>query len=97
MDPEKKPRKTDMKRAWAEARGLVWEHRRSLAIGSILMIINRLTGFVLPASSKYLIDTVIGQNRYDMLWPLALAAGAATLVGNSVELASATPGSGLAR
>jgi subfamily B ATP-binding cassette protein MsbA len=44
------------------------------------MIIGRLAAFVLPGSSKYLIDTVIGQGRSDLLIPLALAAGGATLV-----------------
>ena len=69
-----------MSRAWAEARVLIWEHRRSLGAGFALMIVNRLAGFVLPASSKFLIDTVIGKQRTDLLWPLALGAGAATVV-----------------
>ena len=69
-----------MSRAWAEARALVWQHRRSLSIGFVLMIVNRLTGFVLPASSKFLIDDVLQKGRTELLWPLALAAGAATLV-----------------
>ena len=44
------------------------------------MIINRLSGMVLPASSKYLIDEVIGKNRLDLLWILAAAVGAAAIV-----------------
>ena len=44
------------------------------------MLVNRLAGLVLPATSKYLIDDVVGQGRADLLMPLALAAGAATLV-----------------
>src|SRR5688572_710083 len=44
------------------------------------MVVGRLAGFVLPASSKWLIDTVIGQGRADLLVPLAVAAGAATLI-----------------
>src|SRR5687767_4270134 len=67
-------------RAWAEARELVWQHRRSLSIGLALMLVNRLTGLVLPASSKYLIDDVLGKNRADLLVPLALAAGLAVLI-----------------
>ena len=50
------------------------------ALGLLLMTIGRLCGLVLPASSKILIDKVIGKHRADLLWPLALAAGAATLV-----------------
>lgn len=69
-----------MSRAWAEARALMWEHRRSLAIGFVLMLINRLSGFVLPASPKFFIDKILGEGRSDLLWPLALAAGAATII-----------------
>jgi ABC-type multidrug transport system fused ATPase/permease subunit len=78
--PEPKKRKTNVANAWAEARELVWAHRGRLALGIILMLINRLAGLVLPASSKFLIDDVIGNGRADLLMPLALAAGAATLV-----------------
>jgi len=74
------------KEAWA----LVVAHRRPLLLGLLLMIIGRLAGFVLPASSKILIDTVLGQGRADLLLPLALAAGAATLI-------QASCGFGLAR
>jgi ABC-type multidrug transport system fused ATPase/permease subunit len=76
--PDKK--KLDTKRAWAETRALMAQHRRSLAIGFSLMLVNRLTGLVLPASSKYLIDDVIGKQRAEMLLPLALAVLGATLV-----------------
>ena len=44
------------------------------------MIINRLSGFVLPGSSKWLIDEVIGNNRMEWLVPLAIAVGLATLI-----------------
>ena len=58
----------------------MWKHRKKLGFGLVLMVINRLTGFVLPGSSKFLIDEVIGNNRLEMLMPLALAIGGATLV-----------------
>jgi subfamily B ATP-binding cassette protein MsbA len=45
-----------------------------------LMIVNRLLGLVLPASSKYLIDDVVVKHRAELLVPLALAAGAATVI-----------------
>jgi ATP-binding cassette, subfamily B, putative efflux pump len=76
---EKKKRVTPAT-AWRDARELVWAHRYRLALGMLLMIINRLVGLVLPASSKYLIDDVILKRRAELLIPLALAAGAATLV-----------------
>ena len=56
------------------------QHKRSLTIGFSLMIVNRLAGLVLPASSKFLIDDVIGKQRADMLLPLALAALGATVI-----------------
>jgi ABC-type multidrug transport system fused ATPase/permease subunit len=65
---------------WRETRSLVWEHRGRLAIGLLLIGIGRLSGLVLPASSKFLIDEVIGKQRADLLLPLAAAVGAATLV-----------------
>lgn len=66
--------------AWREARDLVWAHRARLAIGLALMIVSRLAGLVLPASSKYLIDNVIGLGDGHLLVPIALAILAATVV-----------------
>ena len=66
--------------AWGEARELIWAHRRRLMLGAVLMIVNQAMGLVLPASTKYLIDVVIAQNRTDLLWKIALAAGGATIV-----------------
>ena len=77
--PPKKPR-VNMASAWPEARALMWTHRRSLAIGLVLMLINRLAGLVLPASSKYLIDNVLGKHDLTKLVPLALSVGGATFV-----------------
>ena len=66
--------------AWREARTLLWSHRRRLALGLGLMLIGRLAGLVLPASSKWLIDEVLANGRTELLMPIAFAAGAATLV-----------------
>jgi ABC-type multidrug transport system fused ATPase/permease subunit len=66
--------------AWRDARELIWQHRYRLALGMVLMVVNRLAGLVLPTSSKYVIDEVIMKHRSGLLVPLALAAGAATLV-----------------
>ncbi len=78
-DPAQK-KKVNYSNAWPEAKALVLAHRGRLAIGLALMLVNRLAGLVLPASSKYLIDDVIGRRQADLLVPLALAAGAATLI-----------------
>src|SRR5918992_5995754 len=81
MDPaQKKKKSVSSAAAWREARELVWTHRRRLIMGLALMLVSRLAGLVLPASSKWLIDEVVGKNRTDLLMPIALAAGAATLV-----------------
>ncbi len=78
MEPAKK--KPTASAAWREARELVWSHRRRLAIGLGLMLVSRLAGLVLPASSKWLIDEVVVKERVELLAPIAFAAGVATVV-----------------
>ena len=70
-------KRTISSEAWREARELIWAHRRRLALGLVLLVVNRLAGLVLPATSKFLIDDVIGKHRPELLVPLALAAGGA--------------------
>jgi subfamily B ATP-binding cassette protein MsbA len=77
---EPKKKKVNASAALLEARELLWKHRRRLGIGLALMLVGRLAGLVLPGSSKYLIDEVVGNGRTDLLMPLAMAAGAATAV-----------------
>src|SRR5258706_12179641 len=80
-DPSSKKKKKKMtSAAWQEAKRLIWARRGRLALGLALMLVNRLSGLVLPATSKYLIDDVIGKGRADLLMPLAFAAGAGPLV-----------------
>ena len=76
--PKKPP--VDTKRAWREAKQLLYAHRGQLALGLTLMLISRIAGLVLPASTKYLIDEVINKKQSNLLLPLALGAGAATLI-----------------
>jgi ABC-type multidrug transport system fused ATPase/permease subunit len=59
---------------------LVGPRRGLLALGFVLMAVNRLAGFVLPYSSKYLIDDVIGKRHLQLLKPLLGAVVLATLV-----------------
>ena len=73
-------RRSSASAAWREARLLIHAHRGRLALGLGLMLISRLAGLVLPASAKYVIDDVIGKGRHDLLLPIALAGGAATIV-----------------
>jgi subfamily B ATP-binding cassette protein MsbA len=78
--PETPKKKVSASAAFREARELIVARRGRLTLGLVLMVINRLVGLVLPATSKFLIDDVIGKGRADLLTPLALVAGAATLV-----------------
>src|SRR3954452_11139947 len=78
-DPAKK-KKVDYSNAWPEARVLILARSGRLTLGLALMLVNRVAGLVLPASSKWLIDDVIGRRQAQLLVPIALAAGAATLV-----------------
>ena len=73
-------KKVSASAAWREARDLVAAHRNRLILGLVLMLISRLSGLVLPASSKYLVDEVIGKGRHDLLMPIAIAGGLATAV-----------------
>lgn len=59
---------------------LIKPRRAILAVGFVLMAINRLSGLVLPASSKYLLDDVILKHQTRVLMPLVLAVLAATIV-----------------
>src|SRR5256884_533932 len=78
--PTRPPKKTITPGAWQEARALVYAHRGRLSLGLALLLVNRLAGLVLPSSSKWVIDRVINQHHPELLLPLALVAGGATLV-----------------
>jgi len=54
--------------------------RGLLAIGFVLMVINKVAGFVLPYSSKFLIDNVVSKSQVSMLRPLVFAVLLATLI-----------------
>src|ERR1700730_16222661 len=79
---EKKPAKKSpsLKAVWPQLRELIIPRRGLLVLGLILMVINRVSGLVLPSSTKYLIDNVLGGKQYDMLLPLVLGVVGATLI-----------------
>jgi subfamily B ATP-binding cassette protein MsbA len=79
-DEEPKKKRFSFSKAWSEARDLIYQYRYRLALGGVLMIISRLAGLVLPASSKYLVDEIIIKERFEMLKWIALAIGISTLV-----------------
>jgi ABC-type multidrug transport system fused ATPase/permease subunit len=64
----------------------VWPYVRPqrwlLLLGLFLMLINRGAGFVLPGSSKFIVDNIIGKHQGWLLVPLVLALlGAAAVQG----------------
>ena len=63
---------------------MVWElvrpRRALLAIGFGVMVINRVSGLVLPYSTKFLVDGVIVKRHLELLKPLVLLVLGATLV-----------------
>ena len=78
---EKKPakRRFDWKLlpdVWA----LLSPRRGLLALGFVLMAINRVAGLILPGSTKYLIDNVINKRQTHLLIPIVLAVLVATMI-----------------
>src|SRR5581483_1110289 len=75
-----KKRQPGLRDVWPQLRELVIPRRKILAFGFLLMIINRLSGLVLPFSTRYLIDNVIGKRQLYLLTPLVLGILGATLI-----------------
>jgi ABC-type multidrug transport system fused ATPase/permease subunit len=75
-----KKKKINYSSAWVEAKNLIWNARWRLFIGSVLMLVSRLAGMVLPASTKYIGDEVFVNRRYELLKWIALAIGISSLI-----------------
>ncbi|HYL73146.1 MAG TPA: ABC transporter ATP-binding protein [Bryobacteraceae bacterium] len=69
-----------LRELWPDIRELIRPRRKILALGFLLMAISRPCGLVLPVSTQYLIDDVIGKKNTSMLPWLVLAVMAATLI-----------------
>ena len=71
------------KNAWKnlpDVWALMKPRRGLLIFGFVLMAINRVSGLVLPASTKYFVDNVILHRQIRLLTPLALGVLAATII-----------------
>jgi subfamily B ATP-binding cassette protein MsbA len=77
---KKKSAKQQMKDVWPELKEMIRPRRNILIAGFVLMIINRLSGLVLPTSTKFLIDDVMNKRNMDLLGPLVLAVLGATVM-----------------
>src|SRR5271167_3883273 len=78
--PSKSTKKTEIFKALPEIWQLIRPRRALMMLGLGLMIINRISGLILPYSTKYLIDDVIGKRHFRMLYPLVGIVLLATLV-----------------
>jgi len=80
----KSPGKSEKrKNAWKnlpDVWALMKPRRGLLALGFVLMAINRVAGLVLPASTKYLVDNVIGKKQIQLLTPIVLGVLGATVI-----------------
>ena len=61
-------------------REIIWPRRKLVALGLLLILMNRLAGLVLPASTKYLVDDVIARGDIDLLYKLLGLVGGAVAV-----------------
>jgi ABC-type multidrug transport system fused ATPase/permease subunit len=69
-----------LKAVWPEVWKLMRPRRGLLAVGFVLMVCNKLAGFVLPYSSKFLIDNVVAKHQTGLLRPIVFAVLLATVV-----------------
>ncbi|MDP9361031.1 MAG: ABC transporter ATP-binding protein/permease [Acidobacteriota bacterium] len=72
-----------------DAREIIWRSRHRLLIGLPLLLINRLSGFVLPMTTKSLFDDVIAKGNHALLWTLAIRIAAAAAIGGATDYALA--------
>jgi subfamily B ATP-binding cassette protein MsbA len=61
-------------------RTIIWPRRRLLLFGLFLIVINRLSGLVLPGASKYLIDEVIANGDLEFMKILLLGVSGAIVI-----------------
>ena len=88
MAPEKEPtaaekpkkKKLDTWKSLPDVWALIKPRRGLLALGLVLMAVNRVCSMVLPGSSKYFVDNVVGKKEVGLLTPIVLAVFAATIV-----------------
>jgi subfamily B ATP-binding cassette protein MsbA len=74
--PGLKSFRTVMPEVWA----LVKPRKATLLAGLALIAISRVAGLVLPASTKFLVDDIIGKNQPQLLGPLFAAVLGATAI-----------------
>jgi len=79
-DESKKKKALPLSVILRDAGELLRARRGRLTLGFALLAVSRVAGLVLPGTTKFLLDNVIGKGQRQLLVPIVLAAGAATLV-----------------
>jgi subfamily B ATP-binding cassette protein MsbA len=83
QDSSKNSKSEKRKNAWKslpDVWALIKPRRGLLALGFVLMAINRLSGLVLPASTKYFLDNVVIKKQLSLLTPIVLSILLATVL-----------------
>jgi ABC-type multidrug transport system fused ATPase/permease subunit len=75
-----KAAKTNVWKALPEVWAMIQPRKGVLALGLLLMTINRVSGLILPASTKYFLDNVVTKKEIGLLRPIVLAVLAATII-----------------
>ena len=78
--PSKPAKKKINWQSLPEIWALIQPRKAVLALGLVLVAVNRVAGLVLPGSSKYLFDNVIAKRQVHLLTPLVLIVIGATLI-----------------
>ena len=76
-DDKKKISGASLRHAFDE---IIWPRRKLIFMGLVLILFNRLSGLVMPASTKYLVDNVIAEGNMEWLYMLLAAVGGAVLI-----------------
>jgi len=79
-EPVKPPKMQRLKAVLPEVWKLMLPRKGLLAVGFVLMLTNKLAGFVLPYSSKFLIDNVVTRHQTGLLRPIVAAVLIATVI-----------------
>ena len=83
--PDRLDKKARFKLVLRDAGQLIWRARKRLLLGLPLMFINRISGLVLPYTTKYLIDDVINHGRTELLWTLVTVGGIAAAISSATD------------
>ena len=67
MSKQKKISGASLRHAFEE---IIWPRKKLIGLGLLLILVNRLAGLVLPASTKYLVDNVIADGNVTLLYQL---------------------------